>query len=152
MGAREQADGSDRCNDVSGRSWMPFALALPALLLLVAVVGYPLLTIVLRSLSEPQWGLQNYVWFFGTPVNLVVLQRTFFISAWVTVVCVICAYPYAYMMTAVGPEDATGHGPLRADPVLDQRRGAHAVLGHLAPGFRRHQFDPAGPWASARFG
>ena len=61
---------------------MPFALALPALILLAAVVGYPLLTIVLRSLSEPAWGLQNYVWFFGTPVNLVVLRRTFLISAW----------------------------------------------------------------------
>jgi len=58
---------------------------------------------VVRSLSEPQWGLQNYIWFFGTPVNLVVLQRTFVISAWVTLVCVVCAYPYAYLMTAVGP-------------------------------------------------
>jgi putative spermidine/putrescine transport system permease protein len=86
------------------RAWKPLALALPALLLLAAVIGYPLLTIVVRSLSEPQWGLQNYVWFFGTPVNLVVLQRTFQISAWVTVVCVICAYPYAYMMTVVGPK------------------------------------------------
>ncbi len=83
---------------------MPFVLALPALLLLVAVVGYPLLTIVLRSLSEPQWGLQNYLWFFGTPVNIVVLRRTFLISAWVTIVCILCAYPYAYVMTAVGPK------------------------------------------------
>lgn len=87
-----------------GRAWAPLALALPALVLLAAVIGYPLLTIVLRSLSEPEWGLQNYVWFFGTPVNLVVLQRTFLISASVTLVCVICAYPYAYMMTAVGPK------------------------------------------------
>src|SRR5262245_31943636 len=86
------------------RSWMPFVLAFPALLLLVAVVGYPLVTIVLRSLSEPQFGLQNYLWFFGTPVNLVVLRRTFLISAWVTVVCVLSAYPYAYVMTAVGPK------------------------------------------------
>ena len=86
-----------------GWAWRPLALTLPALLLLAAVIGYPLLTIVLRSLSEPQWGAQNYVWFFGAPVNLTVLQRTFVISAWVTVVCVICAYPYAYLMTAVGP-------------------------------------------------
>ncbi|MDX3926123.1 MAG: ABC transporter permease [Shinella sp.] len=84
-------------------AWGPFALLVPALLLLAAVVGYPLLAIVLRSLSEPQWGLQNYVWFFGTPVNLIVLQRTFMISAWVTLVCVVCAYPYAYAMTVVGP-------------------------------------------------
>ena len=86
-----------------GRAWRPFALAAPALILLIAVIGYPLLTIVLRSLSEPEWGLQNYAWFFGAPVNLTVLQRTFTISAWVTLVCVIAAYPYAYLMTAVGP-------------------------------------------------
>ena len=53
-----------------GWAWRPFALALPALVLLVAVIGYPLFTIVLRSLSEPEWGLQNYAWFFGAPVNL----------------------------------------------------------------------------------
>ncbi|MCX8996070.1 ABC transporter permease [Rhizobiaceae bacterium BDR2-2] len=81
----------------------PVWLTLPALFLLLAVMGYPLLTIVLRSFQEPEWGLQNYVWFFGTPVNLTVLQRTFSISAWVTLVCVLAAYPYAYMMTAVGP-------------------------------------------------
>ncbi|RWC95311.1 MAG: ABC transporter permease [Mesorhizobium sp.] len=86
-----------------GRAWRPYALTLPALVLLVAVIGYPLLTIVLRSLSEPEWGVQNYAWFFGAPVNLTVLQRTFTISAWVTLVCVVSAYPYAYLMTAVGP-------------------------------------------------
>jgi putative spermidine/putrescine transport system permease protein len=85
------------------RAWRPFALTLPALVLLFAVIGYPLLTIVVRSLSEPQWGLQNYIWFFGAPINLAVLQRTFLISAWVTLVCVVCAYPYAYLMTAVRP-------------------------------------------------
>ncbi len=78
-------------------------LALPALVLLLAVIGYPLLTIILRSLSEPEWGLQNYIWFFSMPINLTVLQRTFVISTWVTLVCVVSAYPYAYLMTAVGP-------------------------------------------------
>ncbi len=87
----------------AGWAWRPYALTLPALILLAAVIGYPLLTIVLRSLSEPEWGVQNYVWFFGAPINLTVLQRTFAISAWVTLVCVGCAYPYAYLMTAVGP-------------------------------------------------
>ena len=82
----------------------PIWLAVPAVLLLIAVMGVPLLTIVIRSFSEPDWGMQNYVWFFSTPVNLTVLRRTFAISAWVTIVCVICAYPYAYAMTAVGPK------------------------------------------------
>jgi putative spermidine/putrescine transport system permease protein len=79
-------------------------LTAPAVLLLIAAMGYPLLTIVLRSFSEPEWGLQNYAWFFSTPVNVTVLWRTFSIAAWVTIVCVIAAYPYAYLMTAVGPK------------------------------------------------
>ncbi|MEI8714116.1 ABC transporter permease [Mesorhizobium sp. ISC11] len=81
----------------------PSLLAMPALALLIAAMGYPLLTVTLRSFSDPSWGLQNYVWFFSTPVNVTVLWRTFSIAAWVTIVCVIAAYPYAYLMTAVGP-------------------------------------------------
>ncbi|MDQ0471295.1 ABC transporter permease [Labrys wisconsinensis] len=91
----------------AGRPWRlaahPWLLTVPAVLLLAAAMGYPLLTVVLRSLAEPAWGLQNYAWFFSTPVNLTVLARTFSIAAWVTLVCVIAAYPYAYLMTAVGP-------------------------------------------------
>ncbi|RWM30735.1 ABC transporter permease [Mesorhizobium sp.] len=100
MSALEPTPSAERR---AGWAWRPFALTLPALVLLAAVIGYPLVTIVLRSLSEPDWGVQNYVWFFGAPVNLAVLQRTFAISAWVTLVCIVCAYPYAYLMTAVGP-------------------------------------------------
>ncbi|UDL90924.1 ABC transporter permease [Mesorhizobium sp. PAMC28654] len=88
------------------RPWLaayPSLLAMPALLLLIAAMGYPLLTVTLRSFSDPAWGLQSYVWFFSTPVNVTVLWRTFSIAAWVTIVCVIAAYPYAYLMTAVGP-------------------------------------------------
>jgi putative spermidine/putrescine transport system permease protein len=81
----------------------PFWLVAPALLLLLLVLGLPLAVVVLRSFAEPQWGLQNYAWFVSSQVNLTVLQRTFTISAWVTVVCLLCAYPYAYVMTAVGP-------------------------------------------------
>ena len=71
---------------------------------MVGVLGTPLAIIVIRSFAQPEWGLQNYIWFFGTPVNLTVLQRTFAISAWVTGVCILCGYPYAYLMTAVGPK------------------------------------------------
>ncbi|MCV3206652.1 ABC transporter permease [Mesorhizobium sp. YC-39] len=81
-----------------------FWLVAPALLLLVVCLGLPLAIVTLRSFSEPQWGWQNYAWFFGTPVNLTVLQRTFVISAWVTLACVIAGYPYAYVMTVVGPK------------------------------------------------
>jgi len=76
---------------------------LPALALLLIVLGLPLTVIVLRSVSEPDWGLHNYLWFFGNRVNLVVLQRTFVMAAWVTVICVLAAYPYAYAMSIASP-------------------------------------------------
>lgn len=81
----------------------PFWLVAPALFLLLLALGLPLAIVILRSFAEPQWGLQNYAWFFSSQVNMTVLQRTFTISAWVTMVCLLCAYPYAYVMTAVGP-------------------------------------------------
>ncbi|NVP57257.1 ABC transporter permease [Rhizobium sp. DBTS2] len=72
------------------------------MLLLAAVLVYPLAIIVLRSFTEPEPGLQNYIWFFGSSVNMAVLQRTFVLSGWVTLASLICAYPYAYAMTVVG--------------------------------------------------
>jgi len=84
---------------ISGSPWLA---VLPALLLLAAVLGWPLFTLLIRSFSEPEWGLQNYQWFFNAKVNLAVLSRTFAISGWVALICVLAAYPYAWMMTVVG--------------------------------------------------
>lgn len=81
--------------------WM---LVVPALLLLAVAMVYPLATVVTSSVTEPEKGIQNYIWFFSTPVNLAVLQRTFTIAAWATAVCIVCSYPYAYLMTTVGPK------------------------------------------------
>lgn len=81
----------------------PVLLTLPALGVLFAILGLPLAVIVIRSFTEPEPGFGNYAWFFGTKINMIVLGRTFWISAWVTVACVLCAYPYAFAMTAVGP-------------------------------------------------
>jgi putative spermidine/putrescine transport system permease protein len=77
-------------------------LAAPAVLVLVAALAYPLAIVVLRSFTDPEPGLGNYVWFFQSAVNRTVLQRTFIVAAWVTLVSLICAYPYAYAMTIVG--------------------------------------------------
>lgn len=81
----------------------PFWLVLPALLLLLVALGYPLAQVVVRSFTDPEPGLGNYVWFFSRPVNLAVFQRTFVVAGWVTVLCVVLAYPYAWLMTSVGP-------------------------------------------------
>lgn len=78
-------------------------LTLPALGVLLLVMAVPLGVIVLRSFAEPEPGLGNYVWFFQTAVNVTVLFRTFTIAFWVTVACVIVAYPYAFAMSVARP-------------------------------------------------
>lgn len=81
----------------------PLPLTLPALTILVLVMAVPLGLVTLKSVTDPAFGLDNYVWFFQTTTNLTVLKRTLVIALWVTVVCVLSAYPYAFAMTIVGP-------------------------------------------------
>ncbi len=81
----------------------PAALTLPALAVLILVMAVPLGAIVLRSFTEPVIGVQNYIWFFDTPVNITVLLRTFKIAAVVTLCCVIAGYPYAFAISVAGP-------------------------------------------------
>ncbi|MCL4068770.1 ABC transporter permease [Pseudomonas sp. GX19020] len=81
----------------------PALLTLPALAILILVMAVPLGTVISRSFTEGDAFLDNYYWFFTTPVNMTVLIRTFRIAAVVTLVCAIVAYPYAYAMSVVGP-------------------------------------------------
>jgi putative spermidine/putrescine transport system permease protein len=76
---------------------------LPAFVVLAVFYFYPMLTVLVASFTEPQPGLQNFQWFFGQQVNLDVLGRTLNISFWVTVICVILAFPFSYFLTIVTP-------------------------------------------------
>ena len=80
----------------------PALLLLPALVLLLAFFVYPVLTMVWRSLTDPEPGLGNFGWFFTEPANLRVLARTFTTGLWVTLITLALSYPYAYAMTAAG--------------------------------------------------
>ncbi|MBB4071094.1 ABC transporter permease [Leucobacter sp. OH2974_COT-288] len=77
-------------------------LLLPAYALLLGVFAYPLLDSMLRSVSDPHPGIQNYEWVFSDPNNLATIGRTFSNAALATVICLVLAYPYAYLMTIVG--------------------------------------------------
>jgi putative spermidine/putrescine transport system permease protein len=82
-------------------------LAIPLVAFLGAFFVLPTLTILLRSLSDfspPEVaGLDNYAWFFDSSTNLVVLRRTLIAAFVVTGACLLVGYPYAYLMTTVGP-------------------------------------------------
>jgi putative spermidine/putrescine transport system permease protein len=77
-------------------------LALPALVFLVAFFLAPLVTMSVRSFTDPpDAGLSNYVAFFDQEANLRVLRNTFWIAFISTVTCLLIGYPYAYLMAIV---------------------------------------------------
>jgi putative spermidine/putrescine transport system permease protein len=82
------------------RSWL---LLIPALGLLSVVLLAPLAQSLLRSIGTPDFTLQHYAGLFTDGVTLTVLGRTAATAAVVTVVAFLLGYPYAYLMTRVGP-------------------------------------------------
>ncbi len=56
-----------------------------------------------RSVTEPELGFGNYTWALQNPQNLEILARTFGNAFLATVICLLLAYPYAFLMTVVGP-------------------------------------------------
>lgn len=78
-------------------------LLLPAYALLLGVFAYPVLESMWRSVSEPELGFGNYAWVFENSQNIDVILRTFGNALTATLICLVLAYPYAYLMTIVGP-------------------------------------------------
>jgi putative spermidine/putrescine transport system permease protein len=77
-------------------------LAAPALLLIGVVFIIPVGLLLLRSISEPRWGLQNYIAAFAQPVYLRVFWNTVVIAGSVTALCLVIGYPVAYTMAHAG--------------------------------------------------
>lgn len=78
-------------------------LLVPALALLVGVLFIPLFSSFWRSITEPEWGVSNYTKLLDDGVTLRVIVRTAWSAATVTIVAFLLGYPYAYLMTRVGP-------------------------------------------------
>ncbi len=74
----------------------------PALMLLTVFFVAPVLGLLLRSVLEPQPGLQNYVEVFGSTTYLRVFVNTFVVATIVTVVTLMLAFPVAWFL-AVAP-------------------------------------------------
>jgi putative spermidine/putrescine transport system permease protein len=77
-------------------------LSVPAVVVAALAVLVPVGLIVERSFSEPAWGLDNYSAILHDEVVLRVIGRTLLATAAITIVTLVMAYPYAYLMTLVG--------------------------------------------------
>ncbi|MQW01938.1 ABC transporter permease subunit [Sinorhizobium medicae] len=89
-------------------SSMPILLTTPALGVLLAVFGIPLILLFLTSLNAPALSLVNYVGFFEQRSYVAILLLTLEISAVATAICLLIGYPTAYLIVVSG----------RARPVL----------------------------------
>jgi ABC-type spermidine/putrescine transport system permease subunit I len=77
-------------------------LVLPAVVFLVVFFLAPLVTMSIRSVTDPPGaGLSNYRQFFEQAANLRVLGNTLWIAFLSTLTCVVIGYPFAYLMTIV---------------------------------------------------
>ena len=78
-------------------------LLVPAFGLLVAILLVPLGQSLFQSLGASDATLEHYETLFTDGVTLRVLARTAMTAAVVTVIAFVLGYPYAYVMTRVGP-------------------------------------------------
>jgi putative spermidine/putrescine transport system permease protein len=74
-------------------------LGLPVATLLVIAFVIPLALILSKSFTDPEFGLHNYARFFTDELYVKVLGNTFGTALLVTVVVIVIAFPYSYLMT-----------------------------------------------------
>lgn len=74
------------------------ALAMPAILLLLAFFVIPVAALLLRSVTEPQPGLQNYAALLGSTTYARIFFNTFFVAGVVTLVTTLIAFPVAWAL------------------------------------------------------
>ena len=102
VAAQAAAPGADAGRPRRGpRNWRPLLLLIPAFVIVSLFFLAPLIDVFVRSVTDPQPGAQNYVWLVTTEANVAVVLRTFGTAILVTIVCLLLAYPYAYLMTIV---------------------------------------------------
>lgn len=80
-----------------------FGYLLPALLIIALFFIVPVCMLLLRSVLEPQLGLQNYAALLGSTTYLRVFLNTFMVAGLVTIVSIIIGYPIAWLL-AIMPE------------------------------------------------
>jgi putative spermidine/putrescine transport system permease protein len=97
----EGTTGSKR-RPKSGRGGS-FGYLMPALILIVIFFIVPVLMLLMRSVLEPEPGLQNYETLLGSTTYLRIFLNTFLVAGVVTVISIVIGYPVAWLL-AIMPE------------------------------------------------
>jgi ABC-type spermidine/putrescine transport system permease subunit I len=77
------------------------ALVLPLLAYLTAFYAYPVAAMMLRSVTEPSWTLENFQRAFADPVYLHVLWLTLRVGVIVTMLALLLGFPVAYLLALI---------------------------------------------------
>lgn len=83
--------------------WRGVALVIGAVALIIVAFAVPVIILTQRSFTDPELGLGNYAALLADGVSITVIMRTITVALVVTVVTLALSYPYAYVMTLVGP-------------------------------------------------
>jgi putative spermidine/putrescine transport system permease protein len=82
----------------SGGRGSGFGFAMPAILLLLAFFVIPVAFLLMRSVTEPAPGLQNYATLLGSTTYAKIFFNTFFVAGVVTAITVLIAFPVAWAL------------------------------------------------------
>lgn len=86
------------------RGFGPYGiLVLPVILIVVLCFVVPMLTVLVRAVTEPEPGLQNFAWLFASDHTLALIGRTLRLAGAATLITALIGYPYAYAMATAGP-------------------------------------------------
>jgi putative spermidine/putrescine transport system permease protein len=83
-------------------AWRAALPALPLLVFLALLYAWPILSLLLTSVTDPSPGVQQYRHLIGAPVYALVFARSFMLAGIVTLFSLVIAYPVAYHLTQVG--------------------------------------------------
>jgi putative spermidine/putrescine transport system permease protein len=81
-----------------GAGWSNRAiwLLVPVVAIFAVVFVFPVFSFLTRSVTVPDWGLQNFEVLFQRSAYLRVIWNTIYVSATVAVLCLLLGYPLAY--------------------------------------------------------
>ncbi len=96
-------DTTDRKGAIVNRRMTGLGPTMPALAILLLFFVMPVLVLLLRSILEPQFGLQNYAEIFGSTTYLRVFANTFIVAGLVTAVTLLLAFPVAWLLAIAPP-------------------------------------------------
>jgi putative spermidine/putrescine transport system permease protein len=93
--------GNELMNAAPSRMWLGkgIGLAIPALLLLTFFFVVPVISLLLRSVTDPEIGLQNYETLIATTTYAKIFWNTFMVASVVTAVTVVLGYPVAWLLS-----------------------------------------------------